>query len=323
VQPARILLTGAGGFVGGHLIPALRAAFPQSVLIGATRRAAEGSARGVDETLELDLDVPASLPDVVSAARPDAVLHLAARAEVGASFRDPLATWRTNLLGTVALAEAVLRAAPQAAFLMASSGEIYGLAFQAGSPVAEDTAPAPANPYAASKAAADLALGEMALRGLRAVRLRPFTHTGAGQTDAYVVAAFAHQIARIEAGRQPPLLRTGALDRWRDFLDVKDVCAAYVAALARADSLPAGIALNICSGTPRRIGDMLATLLRLSGVTAEVEQEAARLRPTDVVRVQGDPSRARELLGWTPVVPWEETLSDVLADWRARVAAGA
>ncbi|HEY8610844.1 MAG TPA: NAD-dependent epimerase/dehydratase family protein, partial [Roseomonas sp.] len=212
MPPARILLTGAGGFVGRHLLPVLRAAFPDAVLIGATRRADEGPVPGADEALALDLDEVSSLPDTLAAARPDAVLHLAARPDVGASFRDPLAAWRTNLMGTVGLGEAVLRIAPAAPFLMASSGEVYGLAFRAGTPVSEEMAPAPANPYAASKAAADLAVGEMALRGLRAIRLRPFTHTGAGQTDGFVVAAFAHQIARIEAGLQPPVLRTGALD---------------------------------------------------------------------------------------------------------------
>ena len=322
MPPARILLTGAGGFVGRHLLPALRAAFPDAVLVAATRGAGEGRLPGADEALQLDLDDAASVPDAVAAARPDAVLHLAARADVGSSFRDPMASWRTNLTGTVALAEAVLRVAPAAPFLLASSGEVYGLAFRAGTPVAEDTAPNPANPYAASKAAADLAVGEMALRGLRAIRLRPFTHTGAGQTDGFVVAAFAHQIARIEAGQQPAVLRTGALDRWRDFLDVRDVCAAYVAALDRAESLTPGIALNICSGAPRRIGDLLDSLLRLSGVDARVEQEAARLRPTDVERVLGDGTRARATLGWAPVIPWEETLAGVLADWRVRVAAG-
>jgi GDP-4-dehydro-6-deoxy-D-mannose reductase len=322
VRPARILLTGAGGFVGRHLLPALRAAFPDAVLIGATRRADEGAVPGSDEAIALDLDHLASLPDVVSAARPDAILHLAARADVGASFRNPLAVWQTNLMGTVGLAEAVLRVAPGAPFLMASSGEVYGLAFRSGLPVGEDTTPIPANPYAASKAAADLALGEMALRGLRAIRMRPFTHTGAGQSDGFVVAAFAHQIARIEAGLQPPVLRTGALDRWRDFLDVRDVCSAYVTALGKADDLTPGIALNICSGTPRRIGDMLQSLLRLSGVEARVEQEAARLRPTDVERVLGDNARARDILGWAPAIPWDETLVSVLEDWRSRVAAG-
>jgi GDP-4-dehydro-6-deoxy-D-mannose reductase len=317
--PARILVTGAGGFVGRNLVPALRAAFPAAVLIGAGREAATP---GMDESHRLDLLDPAGLDAVIAAARPDAVLHLAAQSNVPASFRAPAETWRSNLLGTLALAEAVMREAPEASFLLVSSGEVYGLGFQSGKPLDEMAPFQPANPYAASKAAADLAIGEMALRGLRAIRLRPFTHVGPGQSPNFAVASFARQVARIEAGRQEPVLRTGALDRWRDFLDVQDICAGYVRALERAEHLPPGLALNLCGGEPRRIGDILDSLLALAGVEARIEQEAARLRPTDVERVQGDPARARALLGWGPTIPWEKTLRSVLADWRSRVAAG-
>lgn len=322
MRAARIFITGAGGFVGRHLVPVLRITFPKAVLIGGARSAGARVLPVMDEMLEFNLDDASSVSRAVEAARPDAVVHLAARADVGASFRDPLAAWRTNLHGTVALGEAVLRTTPHAFLLLASSAEVYGLAFQAGTFVSEGAVLLPANPYAASKAAADLAIGELALRGLRTIRLRSFTHTGTGQADGFVVAAFARQIARIEAGLQPPILQTGALDRWRDFLDVRDVCAAYVSALSNSETLAPGVALNICSGIPRRIGDILDALLDLSGVKAEVSQEAARLRPTDVKRVQGDPSLAFKTLGWKPVVPWEETLKSVLADWRARAAAG-
>ena len=318
-RPARILVTGAGGFVGRTLLPRLRAGFPDAVLIGAGR---DGQVRGTDAGLPFDLLQPEAFADMVAAARPDAVLHLAAQADVAASFRDPAGSWRANLVGTVAFGEAVLRAAPQAAFLFVSSGEIYGLGFQAGLPLAEEAAFSPANPYAASKAAADLAIGEMALRGLRAVRLRPFSHTGPGQAPHYVVAAFARQVALIEAGRQAPVIRTGALDRWRDLLDVQDVCAAYVRVLDLADRLPPGLAINLCSGRPHRVGDVLAELMALAGVEARVEEAASLLRPTDVEHVQGDPSRARAVLGWSPAIPWQDTLRSVLDDWRSRIAAG-
>lgn len=322
MAPRRILVTGAGGFVGSHLLPALRRAYPGAVLIGGSRHAVEGTVRGVDEAIHLDLDDGAALPAVISQARPDAVVHLAAQADVGASFRNPLAVWRTNLLGTLALGEAVLSVAPEACFITASSGEIYGLAFQSGASLREDAGMLPANPYAASKAAADLAIGEMALRGLRSIRMRCFTHTGAGQAEGFVVAAFARQIARIEAGLQPPVLKVGALNRWRDFLDVQDVCAAYVAAINMANELPAGIALNICSGTSRNIGDMLQVLLGFTEVKIEVIQEVTRMRSTDVERVQGNSDLARRLLGWEPAVAWEVTLENVLTDWRGRVIKG-
>ena len=312
----RILVTGASGFVGQHVRLALRDAFPQARLIAATRGE---SVAGWDEAVTLDLLDPASCTEAVAQAAPDAILHLAALAAVGESFANPLPTWRANLFGTLALGEAVRVQARDALFVHVSSAEIYGLSFQEGRPLAEDAPLRPANPYAASKAAADLAIGEMALRGLRAVRVRPFNHTGAGQSDAFVVPAFARQAAMIAAGRQEPVLRVGALERWRDFLDVADVCAGYAAVLRAADRLEPGAVFNLAAGQPRRVGDILADLLRLAGVEARIEADGARLRPTDVLRTEGDASAARRVLAWAPVVPWETTLATVLADWRARI----
>ena len=312
----RILVTGASGFVGGHLRGALRAAFPDAALVAATRGE---RVEGWDETVTLDLLDPASCAAALRAARPDAVIHLAALAETGASFRDPLRTWRTNLLGTLSVADAVMEAAPDALFVQASSAEVYGLSFQSDRPLAEDAPLRPANPYAASKAAADLAVSEMALRGLRAVRLRPFNHTGPGQAEGFVVSAFARQAALIAAGRQEPVMRVGALDRWRDFLDVADVCAGYVAVLRAADRLQPGAVFNIASGVPRHVGGILQDLLRMAGIAPRIEQEAARMRPTDVTRAIGDASAAQAALGWSPRIPWETTLASVLADWRARI----
>jgi GDP-4-dehydro-6-deoxy-D-mannose reductase len=315
---ARLVITGAHGFVGRHLLPALRAAFPAAVLIAAIRpQDREPAAPAADEIVSFDLADTASIDATIAAARPDGLVHLAAQASVAASFADPLGSWRTNVLGTVALAEAVLRHAPSCRFLLASSAEVYGLSFRPSAPLDETAALAPANPYAASKAACDIAIGEIVLRGLDAVRLRAFSHTGAGQSDGFVVAAFARQVAAIEAGLQPAVLRVGALDRWRDFLDVRDVCAAYVAAL-RAPAA-AGAIYNIASGTPRRIGDILDALLARSTASPRIEIEPARLRPTDVERVVGIAGLARDALGWTPSISWTSTLDAVLADWRARV----
>jgi GDP-4-dehydro-6-deoxy-D-mannose reductase len=134
-----------------------------------------------------------------------------------------------------------------------------------------------------------------------------------------VVPAFARQIARIEAGLQEPVIRTGALEPRRDFLDVRDVCAAYAAALARAATLRPGIVVNVASGISRRIGDLLASLLTLAGVEARIETEPNLLRSVDIPLAAGDTSRARALLSWVPQIPWETTLRDVLEDWRARL----
>ena len=312
----RILVTGASGFVGSHLRVALRQAFPDSILVAATRGEAVS---GWDSTVRLDLADPKSCATAIRNALPDAVVHLAALSEPGRSFMEPLLTWQINLFGTLALAEAVLAAAPMAYFVHASSAEVYGLSFQEGRPVAEDTTLRPANPYAASKAAADLAIGEMALRGLRAVRIRPFNHTGGGQSEGFVVAAFARQVALIEAGRQEPVLRVGALDRWRDFLDVSDVCAGYVATLQKADCLKPGTVINLASGTPRHISGILSDLISMTGISPRIEEEPYRLRPTDVFQTAGDVTAARELIGWESRVLWKHTLTSVLNDWRERI----
>jgi GDP-4-dehydro-6-deoxy-D-mannose reductase len=180
----------------------------------------------------------------------------------------------------------------------------------------ESAALRPANPYAASKAAVDVALGEMALRGLRVVRLRPVNHVGPGQSPRFAVAAFARQVALVAAGRQAPVITTGALDRWRDFLDVADVCAAYVRVVDCAESLPVGAVFNLASGMPRRLGDVLADLLAAACVEARIEETAAALRPVDVVRVRCAADAARAALGWAPKVMWAQTLAGTLAYWR-------
>jgi GDP-4-dehydro-6-deoxy-D-mannose reductase len=159
----------------------------------------------------------------------------------------------------------------------------------------------------------------MAAEGLRAVRLRAFNHTGPGQSNAFVVAAFAEQIARIAAGKQEPVMRVGALAPERDFLDVRDVCAAYVACIEKAETLAPGVIFNIASGMPRRVGDVLSDMLALARISPEVETASERLRPTDIACAVGDASRARGVLGWAPVIPWEQTLRDTLQYWQRRV----
>jgi GDP-4-dehydro-6-deoxy-D-mannose reductase len=304
MPPRRILVTGASGFVGRHLLPALRAAFPD----------AELHAPPSDVT---DAEAAAAM---VEAARPDAIVHLAAVAAIPAARLDPAHAWRVNLLGTLNVARAVLGHAPGCVLLFASSADIYGASFRAGMPLDEGALPAPLNTYAATKAAADLALGAMAAEGLRVLRVRPFNHTGPGQTAEFVVPAFAEQVARVAAGLQPPVLRVGALDARRDFLDVRDVCAAYALCLARSDALAPGTVLNVASGQPRRVGDVLTALMAAAGVEAEVVTDAGRLRPTDIPIAAGNAALARRLLGWAPAIAWEQTIADVLADWQGRVS---
>jgi GDP-4-dehydro-6-deoxy-D-mannose reductase len=304
LEPRHILMTGASGFVGRHLAPLLEASFPGAQVFSGR----------VDVS---DADAVAKL---VRDAQPDACIHLAAVTTVADARQDPDRAWHVNLNGTLNVARAVLAHARGCRLLFASSAEIYGRSFATGRPLDETAPPAPMNGYAATKAAADLALGAMANDGLRVVRLRLFNHTGPGQSDAFVLPAFARQIALIEAGRQTSPLQVGRLDSMRDFLDVRDVCGAYVACLRHDTDLAPDAVLNIASGVPRRIGDILRELLDLAGLRAELATDTARLRGSEIPSASGDSSLARRLLGWTPTIPWQQTLADVLADWRALVA---
>ena len=292
-----ILVTGAPGFVGRALMPVLRQAFPQADIRDAA----------------VDITDPAAVTATIAAARPDALVHLAAIAAPGDARADPDRAWRVNLHGSLAIGRAIMAEAPDCTMLFVSSADAYGASFHASAPLDETAPLAPLNTYGATKAAADLALGAMVAEGLRVIRARPFNHTGPGQSDAFVVPAFARQVARIAAGLQDPVMEVGALHPLRDFLDVRDVCAAYAAILARADALVPGTIINIASGRTQRIGDILQALLDTAGITAEIRTEPAMLRPTDDAEVCGDASLAHRLLDWQPRIPWQQTLEDVLA----------
>ena len=304
--PMRIRLTGASGFVGRHLLAALRDAFPAATI----------------DTDRIDLTDPAAIDAAIAATRPDLCLHLAAVSTVREAREREDHAWTVNLFGALHLARAILRHAPACRLLFASSAEAYGASFRTHAPITEAAPLAPMNTYGATKAAADIALGAMAEQGLRLIRVRPFNHSGAGQGTAFVVAAFARQVARIAAGQQAPRMVVGNLAAQRDFLDVRDVCQAYVACIRHADALPPNVVLNLASGQPRRIGDILDTLIAMAGVEADVQVDPGLLRPSDLPLTQGDSALMRRLTGWQPTIPWDDTLRTVLADWRHRVAAG-
>jgi GDP-4-dehydro-6-deoxy-D-mannose reductase len=298
-----ILVTGAAGFVGRHLLTALSAAYPDVTL----------------HTRSFDLRDAAAVERAVQDADPHVCVHLAAVSAIAEAQNNPDSAWQVNLHGTLYLARALLRHAPGCQMLFVSSSDIYGATFRSGVALDEAALLAPMNAYAETKAAADLAMGSMAARGLRVIRLRPFNHIGPGQSAAFVVASFARQIARIEAGLQDPVLQVGNLDTWRDFLDVRDVCAAYVACIDRRDVIEPGTILNIASGHPRRVGDVLRELATLAVVEMEIRVDRSRVRDTDILKACGDASRAHEILGWASKIPWPETLRDVLANWQGRV----
>jgi len=300
------MITGASGFVGRHLTRALAAAYPTANVL----------------TPDIDMRNPSAIAAAVQGMLPEVCVHLAAVSAVAAAGQVPDRAWQVNCHGTMHLGWALAQHVPNCQLLFVSSADAYGASFKSGVKLDESAPLAPINVYAETKATADLAFCGMAQQGLRVVRLRPFNHTGPGQSPAFVVPALARQIARIEAGLQSPVLEVGALDTWRDFLDVRDVCAAYVACIAKRDVLPPGQILNLASGQPRRIGDVVADLAALAGVPLEIHVDRTRIRNSEIRVACGNAARAEKLLDWRPVIPWVKTLQDVLADWRRRVDGG-
>jgi GDP-4-dehydro-6-deoxy-D-mannose reductase len=313
----RVLVTGAGGFVGGHLIAALRSRGHDVVPADRAPHAAD------HDTLPLDVTDPLAVRGVVELARPDAVAHLAAQAFVPASLEDPEATFDVNARGTLHVLDAVRALAgqggPAPRVLVVSSGDVYGAQPHEALPLRETTAPRPRNPYAASKIAAEaLALAYARSFGVDAVVTRAFNHVGPGQDERFAVVAFAMQIARVAAGGAPRVL-VGNLDASRDFLDVRDVCGAYALLLEGGGA--AGEIYNVCSGTATTMREVLRRLIELARVPVEVREDTARLRPADVPVSAGDPSKLREATGWAPRITLAAALRAVYDDAQARVAA--
>jgi len=301
MRPARILITGATGFVGPYVRAACEHAFADAQII-------KGST---------DITDRAAVLAMIGDARPDAVIHLAGIASVPIARTDPDRAFAVNLRGTLNLAYALLESQPNALLINAGSSDCYGESFRTGLPLDERAPLAPLNTYAASKAAADLALGALtAEAGLRLVRLRSFNHTGPGQSSAYVIPAFAAQVADILAGGQDPVIKVGNLAAERDFLDVRDVAAAFANAIAKSETLAPGEIFNLASGTPRRIGDILDTLIAASGIAIEVQTDLDLMRPVDIQRTSGDAGKARRLLGWAPSIAFATTLRDVLESFQ-------
>ncbi len=301
-------MTGAGGFVGQHLLPVLQAGFPATRIIGT------GLTPGAHKLL--DITNRDAVRDVMLSFQPDFCIHLAGIAAVGAARADPRRAWEVNLQGTLNLADAILAVAPHCRFIFISSADCYGTSFKLGLSLDETAPLAPVNLYGATKAAAELALGAMVGEGLRLLRIRPFNHTGPGQTEDFVVPAFAGQIARIEAGLAPPEISVGALDFERDFLDIRDVCNAYKLCIEKFDDIPNNRIINIASGRAVKIATLVDKLLGMAKCQISVRQEQSRLRLVNVPRTIGNPSVARLLLEWEPHFTIDQTLEAVLCHAR-------
>jgi GDP-4-dehydro-6-deoxy-D-mannose reductase len=302
----RAFVTGASGFVGPWLCRHLEACGDEVVVAAHDVDVADAERIGASLT----------------AARPDAVYHLAAQSSVGSSWADTTGTFQVNLLGTLNVLEAANTCSPRPRVLLVSSAEVYGAVTAVDLPVSEDTPFRPVTPYAASKAAAELVgLQEYLGRGLEVVRVRPFNHTGPGQSTGFVVPALARQVAEA-ALTGANVLHTGNLGARRDFADVRDVVRAYRLLIERG---VAGEVYNVCTGQSVLLEDLVERLLALSGLDRKdlkIEVAAERLRPVDLPDMRGDPQRLQEATGWQPTIDLDQTLRDVLTYWRVEAMSG-
>lgn len=304
------LITGATGFAGGHLLERLLAdggcvhAWGHRVLSGKPSPSVTWTA--------VDLLDRAAVRDAISAARPSVIYHCAGLADLQDAWRAPARALRVNVLGTHNLLEAARDAGLSCGVLVTGSAQVYRPRVTA---ITEDDPVAPANPYGVSKLAQEMTA---AVSPLPAWLVRPFNHAGPRQSPVYATSAFAQQIAEIEAGRREPVLRVGNLDAQRDITDVRDTVRAY---RAIAETGRPRRPYNVCSGRAYSMRSLLDILLSHARVQVRVEVDPTRLRPSDNPVILGSHARLTEDTGWTPAIPIEQTLSDLLDYWRGVPAA--
>jgi len=327
VKPSRVLITGATGFVGRHLISFLSG--------GRKNPAGEFFGTCFPERPEHCSDLLAEAPflkldrvdlrsedavfDLLKRTRPERIFHLAAVSQVRVSWVKRRETLETNLMGTFSLLEAARRHAPGSRILFVSSSDVYGLrpSKKKDWPFREEERNAVLSPYAFTKVAGEILSEFYALREkLHAVVARPFPHTGPGQTADFVCSDWARQIALIEKNQIRPVIRVGNLRLRRDYSDVRDVVRAYDLLIKKGRP---GEIYNVCSGEARPLGDVLRMLLSLSPRKIRVRVEPSKLRPTDIPYLAGSNRKIAERTGWKPRIPLIETLEDVLEYWRSRV----
>lgn len=296
----KILLTGASGFVGQHF-------------------AAVADTVPLDHGAPVDLREADHVLEAVGRVQPQAVVHLAAQSFVPESFRDPGATFAVNFTGTFNLLRALKVTGFRGRMLYASSGDVYGLVPESELPVSEARPSAPRNPYAVSKVAAEALCHQWTVsEGIDVVVARAFNHVGPRQNERFVLSDAARQLALIRLGRQPAVVRLGDCTVTRDFTDVRDVVAAYLALIARAHTARV---YNVCSGIERRIDETVLRMASLAGLEVTLDTDMSRVRPTEQRRMAGDNSRLRAETDWRPGFDWDRTLADMYDQWLADLSA--
>jgi GDP-4-dehydro-6-deoxy-D-mannose reductase len=314
-----ILLTGATGFAGGHLTEALLASGGAEI-VGLSRTSHWPPhwqhLAGRVSLRECDLCHPQAMDRMLQAVQPEQIYHLAGYASPGRSFSEPDAAWAGNLTATRTLYDAVVRWGGRPRILFIGSGLIYGDSDDPRTVLVEDSPLRPNNPYATSKAAADLLSYQYTVQPrLDIMRARPCNHIGPRQLPYYAVASFARQVVAIERGQAPPVLETGNLTPQRDLTDVRDTVTAYRLLMERGRT---GEAYNISTGQCWSMQAVLDRLLALAGLTVTVRPRSDLVRLTDLSMARIDSTKLRTQTGWAPRYTLDQTLADTLAYWRTQ-----
>jgi GDP-4-dehydro-6-deoxy-D-mannose reductase len=314
----KVLITGIAGFVGSHLAELLLKRGDEVLGICLPGESLE-NIREIKKDLHLtncDITDFDRLSSVIKRINPDEIYHLAAFSSVGKSFSHPVDVIGVNVRGTLYLLEILRNMRKRSRILIVGSSDMYGVVKPKDIPITEEKSLLPVSPYGSSKAACDLlAYQFFESYGVQTIRARAFNHTGPRQGIGFVVPDFASQIAQIEAGILPPIMKVGSLSSKRDISDVRDITRGYWLLMKRGK---AGEAYNICSGKAHSIKNVLKTLISLSKSKIKVKADAKKNRPAEISILVGDNSRMKKVTGWKPKIPIEKTLEDTLDFWRKR-----
>ena len=309
-MPGLSLVTGGTGFAGSHLIDhLLEQDAPVAAWSHLGSRAGAADTRGVRWSA-VDLLDRAAVGRAVAELRPSTVYHCAGIAHVGDSWTQPARALQVNVLGTHHVIEAVRAAELECSVLVTGSALVYRPSLH---PLSEEDPVGPSDPYGVSKLGQEMLALRTAAPALFVVR--PFNHAGPRQSDAYSTSNFARQIAEIEAGLRPPVLRVGNLDACRDITDVRDTVRAYPLVVQHGRPQRP---YNVCSGHAYRVRDLLDMLVAMSSGTISVELDPARLRPSDNPVIAGQRHRISAEAHWEPSIPIDRTLRDLLDYWRKK-----
>jgi len=309
VSDSVVLVTGAGGFAGGHLIELLAGS---ADLVGWSRTQPPPEIAALAKWQRVDILDREQVTDTIATLRPDSIFHCAGLPHVAESWADTAAPLATNVLGTHRLIEAVERVGSRCRIVVTGSAQVYA---PSNEPIAEDDRIAPSSPYALSK----LAQEQLALRSnsdtVAIIVTRPFNHTGPRQKPSFLAPSVARQIVMIERGLLEPVLKVGNLDPSRDIMDVRDAVRAYAALMKTGTP---GTIYNVASGVARPVRSIVEALVSRARVPVRIEQDPSRIRPSDVPVLAGNPRRLQQSTGWSPQVSFEKMVDDLLEYWRAQ-----